>query len=72
MITIEAGQEMKLSVQSLDDVENKTKSIRYINPMAANSTEKKITDLVKALYSNSKNTYKATRASIDLGILSEV
>ena len=71
-ITITAGQEMKLSVQTVDpSVNSRAKTIRYINPMATNSVDKKLTGLARDLFKNSQNTYKATKGSIDLGYLEE-
>lgn len=72
MISIGSGQEMKLSVQSVDSfINSKSKTIRYVNPMATNTTDQKLTAMVRELYSNSTNTYKGTKGSIDLGYLEE-
>lgn len=72
MINITTGQEMKLSVLSTDTLVNsKTKSIRYVDPLAGNSTDANLTALARDLYKNSTNTYKATKGTIELGYLSE-
>lgn len=71
-VSITAGQEMKLSVLSTDALVNsRTKSIRYVDPLATNSTDANLTGLAKDLYGNSQNTYKATKGTIDLGYLAE-
>lgn len=71
-MTITTGQEMKLTVQSVDPtVNSRSKTIRYIDPLAANSTDVKLTGLAKDLFASSTNTYKATKGTIELGYLSE-
>lgn len=71
-MAITAGQEMKLTVQSVDTfVNSRSKSIRYIDPLAANSVDAKLTNLARDLFANSTNTYKATKGTIDLGYLNE-
>lgn len=72
MISLTTGQELKLSVQNVDTtVTSKNKSIRYLNPLAANSVDKNLTGLARDLFANSQNTYKSTRGTIDIGYLNE-
>lgn len=71
-MSITTGQEMKITVQSVDPVVNsRSKTIRYIDPLAANSVDAKLTNLARDLFANSQNTYKATKGTIELGYLSE-
>ena len=71
-VSITTGQEMKLSVQSVDQfVNSRTKTIRQIDPLAANSVDAKLTNLARDLFANSTNTYKATKGTIELGYLNE-
>lgn len=71
-MTITAGNEMKLSINNITPtVESRSKTIRYINPLATNSVDKNLTALARDLFANSQNTYKTTKGSIDLGYLSE-
>lgn len=72
MLSIEPGQELQLSIQSIDqNVNSRTKSLRYVNPLAAKCTEKNLTGLARLLFAASTNTYKATKGSINLGYLAE-
>lgn len=72
MISLTTGQELKLSVQNVDTtVTTKSKTIRYLNPLATNSVDKNLTALARDLFANSQNTYKTTRGTIDIGYLSE-
>lgn len=71
-VSITAGQEMKLTIQSVDPVVNsRSKTLRYIDPLATNTTDKNCTALARDLFASSLNTYKATKASIELGYLNE-
>ena len=71
-MAITTGQEMKLTVQSVDStVNSRSKTIRYIDPLATNSTDVNLTGLAKDLFASSDNTYKATKGTIELGYLSE-
>lgn len=71
-MAITTGQEMKLTVQSVDTMVNsRSKTIRYIDPLATNAVDAKLTGLAKDLFENSQNTYKATKGTIELGYLSE-
>jgi len=71
-VSVTTGQEMKLTVQSVDPVVNsRSKTIRYIDPLATNTTDQNCTALARDLFASSQNTYKATKGSIDLGYLSE-
>ena len=71
-IAITTGQEMKLSINTVDPLVNsRSKTIRYVNPLAPNSVDAKLTALARDLMANSQNTYKTTKASIDLGYLDE-
>ena len=71
-MAITTGQEMKLTVQSVDTMVNsRSKTIRYIDPLATNAVDAKLTGLAKDLFANSQNTYKATKGTIELGYLSE-
>ena len=72
MININSGQEMKMMITSVDNnLSSKSKTIRYLDPLAANTVDVKVTGLAKDLMANSQNYYKATSGSIELGILSE-
>lgn len=71
-IVLTTGQEMKLSINSVDPLINsRSKTIRYVNPLASNSVDTNLTALARDLMSNSKNSYKSTKGSIDLGYLNE-
>ena len=70
-MTITAGQEMKMTVKSADTSGNRNKTIRYIDPLAANTTDVNVTGLAKDLFKSSQNVYTATSGSIELGILNE-
>lgn len=71
-VAVTSGQEMKLTVQSVDPVVNsRSKTIRYIDPLATNTTDANCTALARDLFASSQNTYKATKGTIDLGYLSE-
>ena len=70
-MAITSGQEMKMTIKSTDTSGSRNKTIRYIDPLAANTTDVKVTGLAKDLMANSQNTYTATSGSIELGILSE-
>ena len=70
-MTISSGQEMKMTIKSADSSGNRNKTIRYIDPLATNTVDAKVTGLARALMANSQNTYTATSGSIELGILSE-
>ena len=57
MISLTTGQEMKISVASVDTLINsKNKTIRYIDPAAAKSVDANLTALARDLFSNSQNT----------------
>lgn len=72
MISLTTGQEMKISVNSVDtSINSRKKTIRYLDPLATNSIDTKLTSLAKDLFANSQNSYKSTSGSIELGILSE-
>ena len=71
-VAIGTVQEMKLTVQSVDPVVNsRSKTIRYIDPLASNTTDVNCTALARDLFASSQNTYKATKGTIDLGYLNE-
>lgn len=71
-LSITTGQEMKLTIQSVDPtVNSRSKTIRYIDPLASNTTDINCTSLARDLFANSQNTYKATKGTIDLGYLNE-
>lgn len=71
-VAITTGQEMKLTVQSVDPtVNSRSKTIRQLDPMATNTTDKNCTALARDLFASSLNTYKATKGTIELGYLSE-
>lgn len=70
-MTITAGQEMKMTIKSADSSGNRNKTIRYLDPLAANTVDVKVTGLARDLMANSQNVYTATSGSIELGILSE-
>ena len=70
-MTITAGQEMKMTVKSADSSGNRNKTIRYLDPLATNTTDVNVTGLAKDLFKSSQNVYTATSGSIELGILSE-
>lgn len=72
MITLNAGQELKLSINSVDTLLNsKSKTVRYLDPAAAKSTDVNLTSLTRDLFASSQNTYKFTKGTIDLGVFSE-
>lgn len=71
MISIGTGQEMKMTIKSTDTSGNKSKTIRYLDPLATNATDQKITSLARDLMLNSQDTYTATTGSIELGYLDE-
>lgn len=72
MIRITDGQEMKISVNSVDPlIVAKNKTIRYVDPNAVNTVDVKVTGLARDLMANSQNTYKYTKGTIDLGVFSE-
>ena len=70
-MSITAGQEMKMTVKSLDSSGSRNKTIRYLDPLATNTVDVNVTSLAKDLFANSTNTYSATSGSIELGVLSE-
>ena len=70
-MAITSGQEMKMTIKSAASSGNRNKTIRYIDPLAANTVDVKVTGLAKDLMASSQNTYTATSGSIELGILSE-
>lgn len=70
-MAIAAGQEMKMTIKSADSSGNRNKTIRYVDPLAENTVDVKVTGLAKDLMANSQNVYTATSAAIELGILSE-
>lgn len=71
-ISIGTGQEMKISIKSAGIDGNKQKTIRYVNPLAANTSEVNLTALARALQQNSTDPYVSTSGNVDIGILSEV
>lgn len=71
MISIGTGQEMKMTIKSTGTSGNKNKTIRYLDPLATNATDQKITSLARDLMLNSQDTYTATTGSIELGYLDE-
>lgn len=70
-MAIAAGQEMKVSVKSAGTDGNKSRTIRYIDPLAGNTSDQNVTGLVKKFMASSKDTYISTSGSIELGILEE-
>ena len=71
-VAVSTGQEMKLTIQSVDPVVNsRSKTVRYIDPLATNTTDLNCTALARDLFASSQNTYKATKGTIDLGYLNE-
>ncbi len=71
-VAVSTGQEMKLTIQSVDPVVNsRSKTVRYIDPLATNTTDINCTALARDLFASSQNTYKATKGTIDLGYLNE-
>ena len=71
-LTITTGQELKLTVQSVNPaVVTRSKTIRYVNPLATNAVDANLTNLARDLFASSKNTYKATKGTIEMGYLSE-
>lgn len=70
-MAITAGQEMKMTIKSADSSGNRNKTIRYVDPLAVNTVDVKVTGLAKDLMASSQNVYTATSGSIELGILSE-
>lgn len=70
-MTITTGQEMKMTIKSSDTSGTRNKTIRYVDPLATNTVDAKVTGLAKDLMANSQNVYNATSASIELGILEE-
>lgn len=70
-MAIAAGQEMKVSVKSAGADGNKSRTIRYIDPLSANTNDQNVTGLVKKFMASSKDTYVSTSGSIELGILEE-
>ncbi len=70
-MTIGAGQEMKMTIKSTDTGGNKNKTIRYLDPLAANTIDQRVTSLARDLMASSQDTYTATTGSIELGILNE-
>ena len=70
-MAITAGQEMKVSVKSVGTDGNKSRTIRYIDPLSGNTTDQNVTGLVKKFMASSKDTYVSTSGSIELGILEE-
>lgn len=70
-MVLQAGQEMKMTIKSTDTGGNKNKTIRYLDPMATNTIDQKVTGLAKAFMANSQDTYTATTGSIELGYLNE-
>lgn len=70
-IILEAGQEMKITIKSAGSEGNKNKTIRFLNPMATNTTDQNVTRLAKDLMASSKDSYISTSGSIELGILEE-
>lgn len=72
MINITTGQELKLTVQSVDpSVNSRNKTLRYFNPLATKSVDANLTALARDLFANSDNTYKATKGIVELGYLNE-
>lgn len=70
-MAIAAGQEMKVSVKSAGTDGNKSRTIRYIDPLGTNTNDNSVTSMVKMFMANSKDTYVSTSGSIELGILEE-
>lgn len=70
-ISITSGQEMKVSVKSTGTDGNKSRTIRYIDPLAERTNDTNITGLVKLFMASSADTYVSTSGSIELGILEE-
>lgn len=68
---IQSGQEMKMTIKSADTSGNKNKTIRYLNPLATNTTDQNVTKLARDLMASSKDSYISTSGSIELGILEE-
>lgn len=71
MMTIQTGNEMKMTIKSAGISGNKNKTIRYVDPLATNTVDAKVTGLAKDLMANSQDSYTATTGSIEFGILSE-
>lgn len=70
-MSIQTGNEMKMTIKSTDTGGNKNKTIRYLDPLANNTIDQKVTGLARDLMASSTDTYSATTGSIELGILSE-
>lgn len=70
-MSIASGQEMKMTIKSADSSGNRNKTIRYLDPLAANTIDVNVTSLARDLMASSQNTYTATSGSIELGILNE-
>lgn len=70
-MTLQAGQEMKVTIKSSDLSGNKNKTVRYLDPLAAKSTDQNITTLMRAFMASSTDNYISTSGSIELGILEE-
>ena len=70
-MTISSGNEMKMTIKSSDTSGSRNKTIRYVDPLATNTIDAKVTGLARDLMANSQNIYSATTASIELGILNE-
>lgn len=68
---ITEGQEMKMTIKSAGLSGSKNKTVRYLDPLAENTVDANVTGLARDLMSNSQDTYTATSASIELGILNE-
>ena len=49
-MAITSGQEMKMTIKSTDTSGSRNKTIRYIDPLAANTTDVKVTVLPKTLW----------------------
>lgn len=70
-MNIQAGNEMKMTIKSSDSSGNKNKTIRYLDPLATNTVDQKVTGLARDLMASSTDIYAATSGSIELGILNE-
>lgn len=70
-MSIENGQEMKMTIRSASISGTKNKTIRYLDPLETNTTNKSVTNLAKDLMSLSTDSYAQTTGAIELGILDE-
>lgn len=70
-MSIENGQEMKMTIKSAGISGTKNKTIRYLDPLESNTTNTSVTNLAKDLMSLSTDSYAQTTGTIELGILDE-